>query len=269
MWYNIREEAITFMQEHRTQRLRGERRIVLEKRIRALREAYAKHFTSRGKAARFRHDGVELTPGDLAYLPEFVQLLEADNDVEVSESSFVPLLGQERWPDYVAQWQERIKRQLRAIVVSTLNSTESNMRVDETADVLELAIAHFLCGDSSCGYRSKALRWQDVLSHSCCRHNVCGPRGTGSFSDFDRCVSLTCHGEVFRLPVLVLSPTTKEVVIACGQDPGKVTFEEMQACPIRLVCSQLPDSHFCPTPRPALDWLAAVSVEGIFLRSSS
>ena len=254
------------MQEYRTQRLRRERRIVVEDRVRALCKAYKEYFTSRDEEPRLRYDGVELTPGDLAYLPGFVELLEADNDVKVSKASFAPLMAQERWPDHVAQWQERIKQRLRAIVLSALTTADadSNVGSDETVDVLQLAIAQFQCR-CPCAYcvRLKALRWRDVLSHSCGRHNFRWPHGIRSFSDFDEYVSIACDGEVFRLPPLCLDMITREVVVACGQDPEKVTFEEMQACPVRLPCCEPSESRTCPAPGPTLDWLSAVSARGI------
>ncbi|KAI0663640.1 hypothetical protein C8Q70DRAFT_951554 [Cubamyces menziesii] len=265
-WNNIREDVIMLMQEYRTQRLRRERRIVVEDRVRALCKAYKEYFTSRDEEPRLRYDGVELTPGDLAYLPGFVELLEADNDVKVSKASFAPLMAEERWPDHVAQWQERIKQRLRAIVLSALTTADadSNVGPDETVDVLQLAVAQFQCR-CPCAYcvRLKALRWRDVLSHSCGRHNFRWPHGIRSFSDFDEYVSIACDGEVFRLPPLCLDMITREVLVACGQDPGKVTFEEMQACPVRLPCCEPSESRTCPTPGPTLDWLSAVSARGI------
>ncbi|KAI0329682.1 hypothetical protein GY45DRAFT_1324645 [Cubamyces sp. BRFM 1775] len=257
-WNSIRGEVILLMQEYRNKRLRRERRTVVDGRIWSLCKAYTEYFKSRGEEPRLRHDGVELTPGDLAYLPDFYELLQAGNDVEVTRSSFITLMAQERWPAYLAVWQERVKTRLKAIFLAELAKTGSNVRIDEAADVLELAIAHFRCRCDCAGcLRLNGLRWQDILTHRCCRHNFRWPHG-GSGSDFDEYVSVICNGKIFRLPRLRLDPAAEEVVVACGQDPGKVTFEEMQASPVRLSCCQVPHDRSCPSPRPTLDWLAAV-----------
>ncbi|KAJ8462823.1 hypothetical protein ONZ51_g10653 [Trametes cubensis] len=253
-WSNMRGEVIEFMQKIRTTRVSYERQELVEQRIKCLCAAYEEHLTTGTQEQRLRHDGYELGPGDLAYIPVFAELLEAGDDTEVSKRSFLSLMAQERWPAYVAQWKERIKGCCKAIALADLAGR--NVPVHDADNVLRLAVAEFRC--RLC--KETGLRWPDILNHRCFRSRSAGWRPLVDLN-FDASVRFICKGDVFLVnpDSLRLHPAALEVVAACGQDYGKVTYEEMQACPVRLVCNH--DTHWlyqCPRPRPLLDWRAAI-----------
>ncbi|KAH9892451.1 hypothetical protein C8Q73DRAFT_57556 [Cubamyces lactineus] len=253
-WSNMRGEVIEFMQPYRTKRVSYERRALVEQRISFLCAAYEEHLTMEAQGQRLRHDGYELSPGDLAYIPAFAELLEADDDTEVSKQSFLSLLAQERWPAYVSQWKERIKTCCEDIARADLASR--SVPVDDADNVLRLAVAEFRC--RLCG--ETGLRWPDLLNHRCFRSRPSSWRPLINL-DFDASVRFICKGDVFHVngDSLRLHPAALEVVAACGQDFRKVTYDEMQACPVRLLCNHNTNwLHQCPRPRPLLDWRAAI-----------
>ncbi|KAI0329680.1 hypothetical protein GY45DRAFT_1324643 [Cubamyces sp. BRFM 1775] len=251
MWSNMHKEVIEYMQEYRTKRLSYERRALVERRIKFLRDAYDERFTT-----GIQHDGIKLSPGDLAYVPAFAELLEAGNDVEVSERSFLLLMTQERWPGYVSQWKEHIKGRLERIALADL--TGNGVQVDDARSVLQLAVAQFRCrARDGC---KEDMRWPDILSHPCFRFRALRTRPVIDL-DFNASVKFVCKGDVFLVnrESTQLHPAALEVVVACGQNPGKVTYEEMQACPMQLVCNREPWFYSrCARPQPLLDWRAAI-----------
>ncbi|KAH9892450.1 hypothetical protein C8Q73DRAFT_698062 [Cubamyces lactineus] len=260
VWSNMHEEVIEFMQEYRTKRIGYERRALVEQRIKLLCDAYEEQVTTGTQEQRLRHDGIELGPGDLAYVPVFAELLQAGNDMKVTKRSFLSLMAQKRWPVYVSQWKAHIQSCFKKIAVARL--ARMNVQVANPDNVLQLAVAEFRCGVQN-GCAKQGLRWPDILKHPCFRSHYLNERPVFDL-DFDASVKFVSEGDVFLVErdYTSIQSAALKIVVAYGQDPGKVTYEEMQACPARLVCDR--DSLWplpCQRPRPLLDWRAAIDHE--------
>jgi hypothetical protein len=101
-----------------------------------------------------------------------------------------------------------------------------------TPDSLELAIAWF-----TCRFCNVALRHQEVFKHMCFRtrpHEVTKPR--------TQLIELTGNPWAWPTEKLFfaegISKATRKVVLACGGDPNKMTYRELDGIPCRIAWFQ-------------------------------
>lgn len=248
---------VKYVQHCYTEQLRREQLQLFSKRMGLLRAAFSDHRKETGRLDRLRTmaDACEPEAGDLAYLPEFREVIEAPAEVDVSRETFAQLMMP--WPQLVARWTGERKAEFERLMLPALKGTLAVA----AKDILDLAVATFSC--YKCwGVR---LRWPAVLNHPCFRPQSQGPSEDAVGTEFDRAVYTTrSYWDVFSIKpacVGVHFSRTRSTIRVCGQDPDTVTWETMQADSARLMCKLCSTVDRCQI----FDWVAAVSGFGNFL----
>lgn len=249
-WKNMQNDVVALMQGYRHERLVYERRSLLFRRMRLMREALAEHLQHMRPCEGPRTMADDLAPraGDVAYLPQFREVIEAKSEVAVTKASFAPLLTS--WPELSTIWTAQHKAHFTEMLLPALKDTKA---VD-VEEVLDLAIATFRCLTCQAG----SLRWPFVLIHSCFR----SWSKSATETDFDFAVrKSTTSCDVFNSGYARCSTYIQEfrdIISMCGQDPDTATWEVMQErpSPVRLVCK---DWCLKPDKNQVFDWRAAVS----------
>lgn len=184
---------------------------------------------------------------DFAFMPECQTFADAPASQHVTSadfSSIIPVVGE--------KWRSERESELRGILVKQLGN------VPDDANPFDLAMGVFICGGSC----SRALvRYPDILAHGCTRKvRPADVKGKSEGSHYARAVMThKVHSEMqertwdsrwdgscvpFNLACLADEKTTgkvmralRSIVSAMGLDPVKATFEELESCKTRLVCS--------------------------------
>ncbi|KAI0645558.1 hypothetical protein C8Q79DRAFT_1091195 [Trametes meyenii] len=264
-WNNIRDDMSKFMQTVRNRRLQHERRQRFIARLQMLHKAFNEHLTGLGHGARPRTIADELLPllGDFAVMPQFRELVMAESSEDTVTVEMFASIFQESWDDLVAAWREDRKAKFLENARRGLSGTAAA----DADEPLDLAITTFSCqlrcSSSSSG---TCMRWPEVLAHPCLRP-ISAPHDMHSEVDADLWFALerVCgRREIMRgdtssnVVAFNLRLSTMRVVIsACGQDPDTVSWDAMQACPVRLTCQICAQAR--PDRRQVFDWLAAVT----------
>ena len=147
-------------------------------------------------------------------------------------------------------WLKTRKAEMEAAVLQSL-TLASTWAVPHT-----LAIAMWDC--TRCGW--SWLRWTQLLAHECGRQ-YWSSKGDHDV-EYDRALLAACSR--LKLPRMwTMTPfrfnpapdETRAAIAACGEDPDTVTFVDMEACRVRLICRVcLNGKQSCN----ALDWKTAV-----------
>ena len=119
-----------------------------------------------------------------------------------------------------------------------------------------LAIAMWDC--TRCGW--SGLRWTQLLAHECARQSW-SPEGNHDI-EYNRALSTACSRlklpRMWTMRPFRFNPAldiTRAAINACGEDPDKVTFVQMDACRVRLICTVcMIGKQSCK----AFDWQTAV-----------
>ncbi|EIW63471.1 uncharacterized protein TRAVEDRAFT_17816 [Trametes versicolor FP-101664 SS1] len=224
-WKGMQHDVVALMQGYRNERLVYERRSLLVRRMRLMREAFAEHLQLMRQCEGPRTMADDLTPqaGDVAYLPQFREVIEAKSEVAVTKASFAPLLTS--WPELSASWTAQHKAHFTEMLLPALKDTKAA----DFEEVLDLAIATFRCLRCQAGN----LRWPFVLIHGCFRSRS----NSATETDFD-------------------FAEFRDIINMCGEDPDMVTWEAMQERPnpARLMCK---DWCLKPDRNQVFDWRAA------------
>ncbi|KAI0675152.1 hypothetical protein C8Q78DRAFT_524387 [Trametes maxima] len=263
-WNNARDGIYKYMQTFRNRRLQDERRQRFIVQLKMMRQALAEHLSSLGHGSRPRTIADELLPflGDFVVMPQFRPLLfaEPSEPDTVTVETFASIF-RESWDDLVAAWREDRKAKFLKDARGGLSGTAAA----DADDPLGLAIASFSCRIYCIS--SMGMRWPDVLAHPCLRP-TCAPHGWRSVEDADDlwfALERVCgRGGILRgypaSNVVVFNQRLsmmRDVISVCGQDPDTVSWDAMQACPVRLTCRICAQAR--TDRRQVFDWLAAVT----------
>ncbi|KAI0675173.1 hypothetical protein C8Q78DRAFT_525438 [Trametes maxima] len=251
-WEAMRESVMKFVHEHRDKMMIKERRKAIIARLQVMREAIAAHHEAlgRNKRPRTKEEDREPRPGDLAHLSEFHKVLFTNPEVPLTKESFAAAL--ESLPDMIERWTERQRERYEARALHGLRGTPAA----EADNIFELAVCTFSC---TRGCRDDWLRWPDILGHPCFWPRF-GRLPDEMKDDFDSAVHAACGHELFygHNPHVVFNPhlgMTRRIIRACGEDPDSVTWDAMQASPVRLRCTKCSNANCCEV----FDWISASS----------
>ena len=156
---------------------------------------------------------------DICWVPDIL-----DTTLTGDDESFTTLV--EGLPDRLPQLSTEIYRK-RAEQIASISPWDG-----ATADSLELAIAWF-----TCWWCNTALRHQEVFKHTCFRTR--SPELTKSQAQL---VEFTGNPWVWSTEKILfaegISKATRKVVLACGGDPDKMTYRELDDIPCRIAWFQ-------------------------------
>lgn len=245
----MRGNLVAFLEERKAERLTDERTGLMATRIRKFNDSVTEWYTAQAVPSYQLHDPAL---ADFAVMPEVRAIVELPNEIEVTSSTFQPVL--EKLPDLIAQWHANVKTQVGQFMKASYKTAlEELARVgDETGvgtDVdtitdsafVELATS-FL---SFSGYpwdRDDAMRatlsFQETLVHSAMRGHYSALsqqdpylRAVGSVTD--------CRPWTLDIKCKVSAATIAQMCILaklCGLDWRTVTCQEMDQRNDRFVC---------------------------------
>lgn len=244
-WENIRDDVVQFMQQVRTERLIRERRVLLCSRLKLLSEFIAEYESSEGP----RTAETDWQPhfADVAMHPTFRALADAPDATQITKEDFVAV--SDEIPVFMKSWFAERQAEFVSMAAQAVDTLED-------ASLLTLAISTFGC--QRC--RRKDLRWPGVLSHACARSSQYSYSGNGEDDVGYRNV-ISRDGQIGMwtgMSLFVFNPNLKEaraVITACGKNPDRVSYEEMEACGVRLVCK---GCRRTPEHYEVFDWKSGV-----------
>ena len=248
-WTIIRSRVLQYMGRVREQRLIRELQ-ELSKRLEPFSNLLKQSGFEHVKGYQIAFTDWQPTLADLASEPGvFCDII---NDIG-SEGSVIEqnTLGlSQKYQEASSIWLKTRQTEMDAAVLQSLTLVSTG------AVPHMLAIAMWDC--ILCGW--SGLRWTQLLAHECGRQTWL-PQGYHDVK-YDRAL-LEAYSRL-KLPRMwtILSfqfnpalDRTRAAIEACGEDPDKVTFVQMDACPVRLICSVcLNGKQSCN----AFDWQAAV-----------
>jgi hypothetical protein len=202
------------MESRKARRLSQERRERLNTRVTVLRAPIFSY-------KRTLHPTNDFTPlvSDVCWVPDILDTILTGGD-----ESFTALV--EGLPDRLPQLSKEICRKRAEQIVSILPWDGA------TPDSLELATAWF-----TCWWCNGVLRHQEVFKHMCFR--VRPPGVTGPQTQL---MELTGYPWVWQTQKILfaegISKATRRVVLACGGDPDKVTYCELDDIHCRIAWFQ-------------------------------
>ena len=198
----------------KAQRLFQEQRERLNTRVAALRISISAY----KKTLHPTDDFIPLI-SDVCSVPDILDTILSGND-----ESFTALVGD--LPDRLPQSSMEICTKRTEQIASILPWDAA------TPDSLELAIAWF-----TCWYCNLALRHQEVFKHMCfriCAHDI--PRPWIQLIEFAGSPWVWQTGKI--LFAESISKATRKVVLACGGDPNRMTYRELDDIPCRIAWFQ-------------------------------
>ena len=213
-WAEIKVPVLAFMENRKARRLSQEQRERLNVRITALRVPI---FAFK----RTLHPTDNFIPlvSDVCWVPDIL-----DTTLTGDDEPFVALV--EGLPDRLPQLSTEICRKRAEQIASILPWDGA------TPDSLELAIAWF-----TCRWCNVALRHQEVFKHMCFRNRL--PEVTKPRIQL---IEFTGNPWVWPAEKLLfaegVSKATRTVVLACGGDPNKMTYRELDDIPCRIAWFQ-------------------------------
>lgn len=230
-WQKTGPKVIKFMEERKAVRLREARITVLAVRARHL---------QRMREELCKSD-FPIAPSALtmAGLPEIVGLFDAPNDAPDQTSEFNNI--QLKLPVILSHWAENARIRLRDHFKQVLGLPR------ESSDS-PLAIASFY----HCRHCRQVCSEDDVMKHSCRRLSMREDR------DVMPPLEYVFHDEIHFNPASYFLEVEliKPIIVACGQDPNKVTVADMDKLDVKLTC--LMECCTAPGVRSVMSWRTAV-----------
>ncbi|RPD79997.1 hypothetical protein L226DRAFT_608974 [Lentinus tigrinus ALCF2SS1-7] len=222
-WQKIRESAVAYMEDIKRRRLDAARRVVLRGRFERFVKAYE---TYRGDGYR-RTAESDLEPHlmDLAVTNHFRDILDLPDDADMNilddaEEMFP------KFEDAILGWQTSRRLELTDMA---FKSTPPG------ADLVDLTPVLFAC--RLC--KRADLRYPAVIAHVCNR--VVTHEKELYASSAARFWSPRCSRSPWSSRYLSVSTSAmsalRPIVEACGLDPERATFKQMDDCPARLTCT--------------------------------
>ncbi|EJF65453.1 hypothetical protein DICSQDRAFT_99304 [Dichomitus squalens LYAD-421 SS1] len=267
-WRSIRAELHHYMETVRTKRLDREQHNMLCARLVLFGDALREYQAS--KLPRTADTDWHPFLSDYAMMPQVREVIEAPPGTAVTKEMLLALC-EAQIPALTAKWYDDRKREFAAQIRKKTEAYSELKGLPEDPDcLLSLAIATFRC--TSCQFLG--MRWPQVLSHRCGRgRSIYGLMFVrdGKDHQYRHAIGRTCMEYRFTHPwsdsknVFSFNDNLKQtcaVISACGKDPAKVTFEEMEACGVRLLCRGCQNAAhalFKATYCRACEWKNAVS----------
>lgn len=247
----MRDTLVAELDVLKTERLRTERRQATTERLKFLHGVVAAYEKSLGLRRSAASD-LRAEFGDLAMMPAFRSIVELPACEPVTEQDFANWI--DTIPALQAEWLRERQCEFEAIV-----SENAGGRLLQYP-MVTLAIVSFRCGYC----KRDDIRWPNVLAHSCGRGVFF--RDLPGDEEYRSAVASFCLGLKLNCPwgcsaqkfTPTFAPRYIEAMIrACGRDPCRVTYDEMQSCGKRLYCK------ICSVPSigymQVYDWKNAVS----------
>lgn len=233
VWRTTGKDLITCMEKAREDRLAYEYLQKLRNRWTSL-EVTLTTLLDRPEARAY-----DVGIGDIAFMPEIREVVDAPDDEFMDESSFAEV--HENFGEMVERWKVNATKQLRELVMQSRPRPQGSRKAKAKCaevDVLKLATTRFHC--IICDDRSAALYYPGVLSHSCLRCN-CRPKEDdpykrfvyGKLKEVGGSIAILRHLD--RLEVAEVSDAATSVIQLCGKDPKVATVKKMNALGIMLV----------------------------------
>ncbi|KAI0784929.1 hypothetical protein C8Q75DRAFT_809482 [Abortiporus biennis] len=218
IWAHIQPEVVECLESIKTKRLQGEYHIRLVERLLVL-ERVAQTFDT-GLGREFQGIPHYI---DWAMMPEIRALIDAPSNVVINEESFNVL--KDSWPRLAAAWVEKANEGLRKLVRNECN-------IPPDVDVLSLAMGScFLC--RTC---NTVRMYPKVFLHKCTTLHQLLP--TESYEDLIADMTNISPWDLSTVrPEITLM---QRVVLACGQDPTRITVNEMDQLDCRVSCGSCP-----------------------------
>ncbi|RPD57627.1 hypothetical protein L226DRAFT_610659 [Lentinus tigrinus ALCF2SS1-7] len=248
-WMTIRPPVVEYMQKFKSQRINKERANLLSSRLWYLKQAMYAYQHEKWPADC--KDRVYVGFADCAYMPEVRAVIENTSPDLTKEDVKQQL--KEVLPGLIDGWVEKQRTELVAIIHEELKKETQTVQIQ---DPLQLAMASFRCGSSFC--RATSLRWPQIAEHRC-SYAMC----KSDKSLYGQCVESRRerHTADMRIPetkrfgIYARSEWSRDIIRLCGFDPETVTYPEMDACIVRLVCRR------CSTyaRQEVFDWKGAIT----------
>ncbi|EPQ51013.1 hypothetical protein GLOTRDRAFT_133339 [Gloeophyllum trabeum ATCC 11539] len=248
MWANMRDQMVEFMEKMKARCLaRDWRANILPKRLPLLRKVLKEYYLSQGE------NDILPSMADFCFMKEFLDVIDAPKDVEVTEASFSDVVA--RLPELSDVWREQAFEKIRALLPTSV--VEQN---HSPHDVLALATTLFSCEDGQC---ANVMTYDRLLVHECLTERPYWWRGEGP--ELPGINPETCCEELKGIPwgsykfeavsfSEVGSQHARRIVELCGRDPDTTTAEEMDKLDARLNCLSCSSLK-----RAGLTWRQAVS----------
>lgn len=230
----MREEVIATMDRARERLIAEERRTILVDRLKLITPLVH-------NLKRQQDDKLFPLPSEFARMPEVRAILEAPNDVTISEQHLLDALNP-RLPALLAKWKNA---HLERIAACIHKSDPANLPGDPH-QLFSLAIGAFL----ACGVCRLVKEYPDYLHEACCHQLTEEDNPDDNYFATLRVTLRVSSNLAMEMP-----RTVRSVISAFGQDPNQVTTSIMDALESTISCKWCKRKGI----RPIMDWRAAVS----------
>ncbi|RPD57570.1 hypothetical protein L226DRAFT_610613 [Lentinus tigrinus ALCF2SS1-7] len=250
-WATIRKHVVEHMGRVRDRRLARERHDLLSKRFESVSKLVKICEARHVKGHRTAVSDWLPTFADLAAQPgTFRDIINASSDGSVTKEKILGL--PKVYPEAARAWLETRKVQLNDAV---LQSTSLVIPTPDGVAPHSLAIATWDC--TRCSW--KGMRWAQLLAHECGR--LYWSYSSDPDPEYHRALSTSCFRlklpRMWTMTPFIFNPVldrTRVAIEACGEDPDTVTFAQMEACEVRLICRRcMRGKQSCS----AFDWKTA------------
>lgn len=223
----MKDELVVQMEDIKRKRLRAERRTVIMGRLAKLKSV----ITAARSAPPKRTVADEEKPRcrDLAMMPGVRRMIEAPNDVDVTEQTLQAVV------DMLPALEERWLRERKAELVQMLR--EAGVEAQDGVDPLDLAVAVFKCWECN-----RFFHHPQVLMHECRTGSMLYDKMEYHYTDYYKCVHDACgRKHAWTQSAFCVAPKLERVralIELCGKDPKVTTPGDMDAAGFKLVCDE-------------------------------
>ena len=226
MWLNIKDKLVAQMIDIKEMRLLAERRAIVLGRLEKLKAVVTAARSAQPKRTAADEDKPRCR--DLAMMPELREMIEAPNDVAVTEETMpaVPLV--------LPFLEKRWLRERKAELVAMLRETGVDREARKGVDLLGLAAVVFKCKNCN-----RFMHHPQVLMHEC----KSGARpGNEPGALYSGCV-FDAFGRThpWARSTFCVAPQVESVralIKLCGKDPKMVTHNDMDAAGLKVVFNE-------------------------------
>lgn len=222
-------------------------------RIQLLSTRFTSLWTARRRLSNDVDGDIIPPPRQFAFLPEIRAIIDAPDDVLVDESSFEVL--RPSISSIVHRWISNKRTLLEKKINSQCAANPLNLDL-----VFDVGLYCTVCTGT------KSLSYPSVLFHACPErgtHDGVDAYETAFFRSSYKDLEEYRHRYDFK-SLCVKAERLRSIVLACGQDPSRVTPSQMDALDTRLTCANCHDKgHLI-----VMNWRAAVSPHWHTLRLS-
>ncbi|KZT22769.1 hypothetical protein NEOLEDRAFT_1149834 [Neolentinus lepideus HHB14362 ss-1] len=255
VWSGVKWKTIEFMEALKAKHQAEKWTKFLPKRLIVLKKVLKDYYATRAETEMVP------SPADILFMEDFLSIVYAPKDVQVTESSFIHAVA--RLPELSELWRASVCRKLSALLPESSN--------EQNHERVALATSQFLCPCRG----TIPLTFEQMYVHSCmtdwnwlvkCEPPLPGAAPEVCCSFFRAIPWGSAHLDKLTFDVNA-SKHARHIVEICGKNPDITTAAEMDQLHVRFECFQCPFTSQGFKKRAGLTWRHAVSLTALLTSS--